>query len=144
VGTITSVVTNTGTIEVTSGNLDFQGAVTGKGTDTISGASILEFDAAVSSKTTVGQQNIGFTGGGTLYLTDPKAFWGETSDFATTDAIDHLGSWKFSGFSENPAGTLATLTLVSGATKHAFDFVGDYTKGDFKITSGATSIITHT
>ena len=120
------------------------GAVTGTGTDTISGASTLEFDAAVSSSTTLGSQNIGFTGGGTLDLTDPKAFWGEISGFATTDAVELLGSWAFSSFSENSGGTLATLTLASGATKHAFDFVGDYAQGDFKITSGATSTITYT
>ena len=146
-GTATSAiapaVTNSGTIEVTAATLDFMGAVTGTGTDTISGASTLEFDAAVSTSATVGSQNIGFTGGGTLDLTDPKAFWGEISDFATTDAVELLGSWAFSSFSENSGGTLATLTLASGATKHAFDFVGDYTRGDFKITSGATSTITY-
>ena len=52
--TIAPAVTNTGTIEVTSGTLDFMGAVTGTGTDAISGASTLEFGAAVSSSTTVG------------------------------------------------------------------------------------------
>jgi hypothetical protein len=118
-------------------------AVTGTGTDTISGASTLEFDAAVSSSTTVGSQNIGFTGSGALDLTDPTAFWGEISDFAATDTIELLGSWKFSSFSETGR-ALATLTLASGATKHAFDFVGDYTPGEFKITSGATSSITYT
>ena len=146
-GTATSAiapaVTNTGTIEVAAATLDFMGAVTGTGTDTISGASTLEFDAAVSTSATVGSQNIGFTGGGTLDLTDPKAFWGEISGFATNDAVELLGSWAFSSFSENSGGTLATLTLASGATKHAFDFVGDYTRGDFKITSGATSTITY-
>jgi hypothetical protein len=141
---IAPAVTNTGTIEVTSGTLDFMRAVTGTGTDTIWGASTLEFDAAVSSSTTVGDQNIGFTGGGTLDLTDTKAFWGEVSSFAATDTIELLGSWAFSSFSENSGGALATLTLVSGTTKHAFDFVGDYTQGDFKITSGATSTITYT
>ena len=43
--------------------------------DTISGASTLEFNSAVSSSTTVGSQNIGFTGGGTLDLTDPTSFF---------------------------------------------------------------------
>ena len=142
--TITPAVTNTGTLNVTSGTLDLMGAVTGKGTDTISGASTLEFDGAVSSSKTLGDQNIGFTGGGTLDLTDPNAFWGEISGFAATDAIELLGSWAFSSFSENSSGTLATLTLASGATKHAFDFVGGYTQGDFKIVSGATSTITYT
>jgi len=141
---IAPAVTNTGTLEVTSGTLDFMGAVTGEGTETISGASTLEFDAAVNSKTAVGNQNIGFTGGGTLDLTDPKAFWGEISDFAATDTVELLGSWAFSSFSENSGGTLATLTLASGATTHAFDFVGGYMQGDFKITSGATSTITYT
>jgi hypothetical protein len=142
--TIAPAVTNTGTIEVTAATLDFKGAVTGTGTDTISGASTLEFDSGMSSSTTVGSQNIGFTGGGTLDLTDPNAFFGEISNFATTDTVELLGSWAFSAFSENSGGTLATLTLVNGSTTHAFDFVGDFTQSDFKITSGATSTITHT
>jgi hypothetical protein len=86
----------------------------------------------------------GFTGGGTLDLADPTSFYGEVSRFAAGDTVELLGSWAFSGFSENSGGALATLTLVNGTTMHAFDFVGDYTKGDFKITSGATSTITHT
>ncbi len=137
-----TTLTNSGLIEASGGTLDFQGAVTGTGAGTISGASTLEFGSAVSSSTTVGSQNIGFTGGGTLDLTDPKAFWGEISGFATTDAIELLGSWAFSGISE--ASRVTTLTLMSGSTTHAFDFVGDYAQGDFKITSGATSTITHT
>ena len=39
---------------------------------------------------------------------------------------------------------MTTLTLISGATKHAFEFVGDYAQSDFKITPGATTIISHT
>ena len=59
--------TNTGTVLVSSGTLDLTGAVTGKGTDTILGASILEFNSSVSTKSTIGSQNIGFAGsGGTL------------------------------------------------------------------------------
>ena len=64
--------------------------------------------------------------------------------FAATDAIDLLGRWTFSSFSENTSGTMGTLTLASGSTKHAFEFVGDDMQGDFKITSGATSTITYT
>ena len=84
-------VTNNGTVLVSSGTLDLEGAVTGTGTDTIKGASILEFDSKVSSKTTVGSQNIGFTGGGTLDLTNPTGFYGEISGFAAGDAVDLLG-----------------------------------------------------
>jgi hypothetical protein len=131
--TIAPAVTNTGTIDVTAATPDFKGAVTGTGTDTISGASTLEFDSAVSSSTTVGSQNIGFTGGGTLDLTDPTSFYGEMSGFAAGDTVELLGSWAFSGFSENSGGTLATLTLTNGATTHAFDFVGKYAQGDLKL-----------
>ena len=68
-------VTNQGTLKVTAQTLDFQGAVTGTGTDTIyAGTSTLEWNSAVSSSTTVGSQNIGFTGGGTVDLTDPTSF----------------------------------------------------------------------
>ena len=140
----TTTFTNSGTLAVSNGDtVDVETAVTGTGTDTISAASTLEFDSAVSSSTTVGSQNIRFTGG-TLDLTDPARFCGEVSDFAAGDTVELLGRWRFSGFSENSGGTLATLTLVNGTTTHAFDFVGDYTRGDFKITSGATSTITHT
>jgi hypothetical protein len=152
-GTGTSVIApkfaNNGQVLVTSGTLDFQLAVTGgtvtaPATDTISGASTLEFDSTVASKATAGSQDIQFAGsGGTLDLTDPKGFWGEMSNFAAGDAIDILGNWTLSGFSENPGGTLATLTLDSGTTKHAIEFVGDYTASDFHIASGATTVITY-
>jgi hypothetical protein len=47
--------------------------VVGKGKDTISGASTMEFDSRVGTSKTVGNQNINFTGGGTLLLNDPAA-----------------------------------------------------------------------
>jgi hypothetical protein len=67
VSAIAPAVTNTGTIEVTAATLDLQGAVAGKGTDEISGASTLEFDSTVAAG-----QTLSFTGsGGTLDLTAP-------------------------------------------------------------------------
>jgi hypothetical protein len=36
---------------------------------------------------------------------------------------------------------VTTLTLASGSTTHGFDFVGDYTQGDFTITPGTTTTI---
>jgi hypothetical protein len=141
----TTTFTNSGTLAVSNGDtVDVETTVTGTGTETISGASTLEFDSAVSGGTTVGSQNIGFTGGGTLDLVDPTSFYGEISDFAAGDTVELLSSWAFSGFSENSGGTLATLALVKGTTTHAFEFVGDYAQSDFKITTGATSTITHT
>ena len=64
--------------------------------------------------------------------------------FASSDTVQLSGDWIFSSFSENAGGTLGTLTLASGATHHAFNFVGDYAASDFHITSGTTTTITHT
>jgi hypothetical protein len=143
-GTGTSViapaVTNTGTVEVTAGTLDLQGAVTGRGTDKVSGASTLEFDSTVAAT-----QTVKFLGGAsTVDLTDPNGFFGKIAGFASLDAVQLSGDWDFSSFSENAAGTLGTLTLANDASHHAFDFVGDYTASDFKIASGATTTIGHT
>jgi hypothetical protein len=73
---------------------------------------------------------------------DPTSFYGEISSFAKGDTVELLGSWAFSGISD--VSGVTTLTLASGATTHGFEFVGNFTQGDFKITSGATSTITHT
>jgi hypothetical protein len=138
---ITPKVTNDGTVLVSSGTLDLTGAVTGKGTDTISGASTLEFGAGVSTAATLGEQDIGFTGGGTLHLLAPASFYGEVSDFAAHDTIKLLGSWAFHGISH--AGDVTTLTLAKGSTTHAFEFVGDYSESEFHITPGTTTTITY-
>jgi len=136
---IAPAVTNTGMIEVTAGTLDLEGKVSGKGTDTISGAATLEFSAGVSTAATLGDQDIGFTGGGTLHLLAPTSFYGEISDFAAGDTVELLGSWVFSGISETAGVT--TLTLAKGSTTHAFEFVGDYAHKDFSIISGSTTTI---
>ena len=109
-GVVTSKVINTGTIEASSGTLEVKGAVTGKGTDTISGAATLEFGAGVSSAKTLGDQDIGFHGGGTLHLLKPTSFYGEISDFGAGDTVELLGSWAFSRISH--AGDVTTLTLA--------------------------------
>ena len=132
-GTGTSVIapktTNDGTALVSSGTLELKGAVSGTGTGTISGASTLEFGAAVGTAATLGDQDIGFAGGGTLHLLAPATFYGEISSFAAGDTVELKGSWAFSSISE--AGGLTTLTLASSSTTHGFQFVGDYTEGEF-------------
>jgi hypothetical protein len=138
--TIAPAVTNTKTIEVTAGTLDLAGKVSGKGTDMISGGATLEFGAGVSTAATLGDQDIGFTGGGTLHLLRPTSFYGEISDFGSGDTVELKGSWAFSSISET--GGLTTLTLASGSTTHGFEFVGDYTQGDFTIASATTTKIT--
>jgi hypothetical protein len=127
--------TNDGAIDVANGELvRIYTAVTGTGTDTISGHSTLEFEAGVSSAKTLGDQDIDFNGAGTLHLLKPASFYGEISDFATGDAIKLKGSWAFSAISE--AGGVTTLTLARGSSTHAFEFAGDYAQSDFSITPG--------
>ncbi len=131
--------TNDGTVLVSSGPLELKGAVKGTGTDMISGGATLEFGAGVSTAATLGDQDIGFTGGGTLHLLAPTSFYGEISDFAAGDTVELLGSWHSSGISETAGVT--TLTLAKGSTTHAFEFVGDYTQDDFSIIKGKTTTI---
>jgi fibronectin-binding autotransporter adhesin len=99
-------------------------------------------NATINLGSTVGGQDIGFSGGGTLHLLGPTTFYGEISNFAAGDTVELKGSWAFSSISE--AGGLTTLTLASGATTHGFQFVGDYTQGDFAIKSGTTTKSTFT
>jgi fibronectin-binding autotransporter adhesin len=66
--------TNNGAIDVAnSERVTIKPTVTGKGTDTISGDSTLEFEARVSSAKTLGDQDIEFTGTGTLHLLKPAS-----------------------------------------------------------------------
>jgi hypothetical protein len=145
-GTGTSLIApkaiNDGTVLVSSGTLEFKGAATGTGTDTIQSGATLEFGAGVGTAATPGDQDIGFsTGGGTLHLLAPTNFYGEISDFGSGDMVALKGSWDFSSISET--GGVTTLTLASGSTTHSFEFVGDYTEGDFNIASGTTTKITY-
>ncbi len=130
---------NNGSILASSGTLDLQGAVGGKGTDTISDASTLEFDSTVG-----GGQTAGFTGGGALDLIDPLGFAAKISGFAATDSVDLKGDWVFSHFSETGNGKMGTLTLSSGANHLSLNFLGDFMASDFNVASGATTTITHT
>ena len=95
----------------------------------------------MSTHATRGDQNIDFTGGGTLHLLAPKSFYGEISDFGTGDTVELKGSWAFSTIST--VSGVTTLTLMSGSTTHGFEFVGDYTQNNFSIASGTTTKITY-
>lgn len=143
-GTGTSVIApnvpNAQSILVSAATLDFQGAVTGTGTDTISGTSTLEFDSTVADG-----QAIDFSGGGgALDLTDPFGYSGsQISGFAATDTVDLAGSWSLMNFSENGGGTLGTLTLINGANNVALEFAGSFTQNSFTIGTGTNTIIGH-
>jgi hypothetical protein len=135
--TFSGTTVNRGSVLVSSGTLDLEGAVSGNGTDTIS-ASTLEFDSTVG-----GGQTIDFSGGA-LDLLDPQGFSGKIAGFASPDMVQLAGDWNFSHFSETGNGMMGNLTLSSGGTTNTFHFLGDYTASDFSIASGATTIIGHT
>jgi hypothetical protein len=136
--TVATAVTNNGRILGGSGVLDFQGAVTGTGTDTISGPSTLEFGSSVAAG-----QTIAFAGSGsTLDLGALQTFSATLSGYdvggsgGTNDAIQLLGTWTETGFAENGAGTLATLTLFNGTVHESLKFAGDYTSASFHLNQG--------
>ena len=139
--TITPAVANALNLLVSSGTLDFKGAVSGTGTDTISGASTLEFDSTLAAT-----QTIGYSGtGGTLELIDPLGYGGShIENFAAHDSVDLAGAWSLLSFSENSGGTLGTLTLKSGTNNVSLEFAGDYSSSDFSLHSGTTTIVSHT
>ena len=121
-----------------SGTLDFQAAVTGTGTDTISGAATLEFDSTVASS-----QKILFQGAGsTLDLTDWGGFSGSLSGFdangASNDAIDVSAPWAFVGFNQSTG----MMTFADGGTQHAVKLTGSYIAADFhtQTVGGATQV----
>jgi hypothetical protein len=138
---IAPVFTNGNNVLVSSGTLDFQGAVSGTGTDTINGASTLEFDSTIGAN-----QTIAFSGsGGTLDLADPLGYAGSiVGGFVAGDHVDFAGAWSLLSFSENTADTLGTLTLTNGTNHVALEFAGSFTKSDFSIATGGTTIIEHT
>ena len=125
-------------ILVSSGTLDFQGAVTGTGVDTISGASTLEFDSTLAAT-----QTIDYSGnGGTLDLTNPLGYDGShIKGFAKTDMVDLAGSCSFLNFSEN--GGVGTLTLTAGTNDAALEFAGSFTQNSFTIKTGTNTVIGH-
>jgi hypothetical protein len=146
-GTGTSTVAvsmiNTGKIEAASGLLDLKATVAGAGTDIISGASTLEFNAAVAAA-----QTVDFTGsGGELLLASPLGFHGEISGFDTSgegasDTIALLGSWSVGAFTENGAGTGGALALSSGSSHVSLDLLGQYQNGSFTptVVGGTTKL----
>jgi len=143
--TIAPKATNTGTIEVASAKLDFEGAISGTGSDTILGASTLEFDAKVSAG-----QTVYFTGsGGELALHAPAAFAGDISGFDTVganDTIEVAKNWVFTGYTENAPDTQGTLGLANGASTLSLTLLGDYNPADFAhhTSANASTLITYT
>jgi hypothetical protein len=89
---------NSGNVYVSSGTLDFESAVLGKGTDHISnnsGDATLEFDNYVASGQTIDFLYFPqFTGGCEVDLTDPYGFKGQIAGFGVGDTVALSGDWS--------------------------------------------------
>ena len=103
---------------------------------------IFRLQGVFCTPATLGDQDIDFTGGGTLALREPARFYGEISNFGSGDTIKLEDLWRFSAIS-GEIGGVTTLTLHRGSAAHDFEFVGDYTRSDFSITPGKITKITH-
>ena len=144
--TITPNVTNTGTIEVAAGRLDFKEGIYGAGADTVSGASTLEFNSIVTAG-----QTASFTGsGGELALFAPAVFAGSISGFDTAgaglnDTIQVGAAWVFTGFTENAGGAEGELGFMNGSSTISLTLIGDYTPADFVANAGphGSTLITY-
>ena len=143
---ITPAVTNSGTLEAASGTLEFKGAVTGTGTDEISGRATLEFYATVAAG-----QTVSFAGsGGELLLHDPAGFAGSISGFdeagaGSNDTIRVAAPWDFTGFTENAGSTEGTLGFSNGSSTLSLTLIGDYNANDFVQQTGphGSTLITY-
>jgi fibronectin-binding autotransporter adhesin len=143
---ITPAVANSGTLEAASGTLEFKGAVTGAGTDEISGRATLEFYSTVAAG-----QTVSFAGsGGELLLHDPAGFAGSISGFdmaaGSNDTIRVASPWHFTGFTENANGMEGTLGFSNGSSTLSLTLIGDYNANDFVHKTGprGSTLITYT
>jgi hypothetical protein len=127
-----------GKLEALSGTLDLQGAITGGGSDVVSGASTLEFDSSVASTQTALFQGTDSV----LDLTNWAEFSGVLSGFdssgASNDTIDVSGPWSWVGFNQNTG----MMTFADGATQHSVKLLGSYIAGNFheQVVSGVTHV----
>jgi hypothetical protein len=134
---------NTGTVDITGGELDFTGPLSGGGSLVVSGGGIVNLEANVAA-------NVTFAGAGTLILpTAPNAaggYIGTTSGFAAGDVIDlntlaFDPSLKVIAASSGPG--LVTLFIardgdITQTVATAGHLAGDYANSVFVLTQDAT------
>jgi hypothetical protein len=130
---------NSGTVLAQGQEINLLGAVTGTGSDEISGTT-LDFNSSVGAG-----QSVSFVSTGTLWLGDAVAFKGSVQNFGGLDEIVLAGFDDSTlhplRYAENGAGTGGTLTIDDGANVAHIKFVGDYKRSDFAPMPGSGSTI---
>ena len=130
--------TNNGSIDVAnSDSVTIKPAVTGTGTDTISGSSTLEFDKGVSTskreatRISTSPERVRSLSWSPRVLRRDLRFRVRRQVELTLMGL----------FLYLHAHGVTALTLDEGSTTHGFEFVGDYTPSDFSITPGTITTI---
>ena len=131
---ITDNVSNSGTLAAEGGTLMAAGNVSGSGDVIIGGRGHADFAGAVD-------QNVAFTGPGTLELDHSQSFSGTVSGFGAGDAID-LNDLAYSAnetVTWTQGGGSGTLTVNDNGTTETITLNGNYTQGEFALTNDGTA-----
>jgi hypothetical protein len=131
---------NSGTIEGSSGAIDFQDALWGAGTTEVSNGATIEVDGAVATR-----QTLGFDGAGVIAFDDLDVagldmFHGRISSFGTGDSLDigaPFGAGTIRKFTPSADHTYGFLTLINGSLSASIEFIGDYSTASFAPTLSA-------
>jgi hypothetical protein len=137
---ITSSLDNSGTLLASGGNLDVAGSITGGGTASIAGGSVLLLHGAADLDVTIGADQ-----SGTMVLFDSAHFTGSLFGFNTDDFLAlediHFDTSTSLTFSADADGQGWTLTASDGTDTAAIHLLGVYDPTLFHIqadTSGGT------
>ena len=131
---ITDNVSNSGTLAAEGGTLMADGNVSGSGDVIIGGRGHADFAGAVD-------QNVAFTGPGTLELDHSQSFSGTVTGFGAGDAID-LNDLAYSAnetVTWTQGGGSGTLTVNDNGTTENITLNGNYTQGEFALTNNGTA-----
>jgi hypothetical protein len=131
--TIAVVVTNDGAVEVASGTLEFQNAVSGAGMFTLEPGTVLQFDTTVAKGLSI---DFAGTTGGDLVLTDSQQFAASIHGFGgtNTDELElrdiNFASTKFK-LSYSGSSTQGVLAVTDGTHAADLTMFGNYTSANF-------------
>ncbi len=143
-GLLLSAIDNTGVLEAAGGDLTVTGAVTGKGSATINGAT-LAFGSSFTQNVTFG------SAGGALELAQSQGYFGKVRGFSLTGGTSlDLTDIDFAGADEatfKGTTTSGVLTVTDGTHSAHIKLIGDYTGGTFVAADdghgGVTIVDTH-
>ena len=136
---ISSAIANSGTILANGGNVTLSAAVTGSGTDSLKGASVIEAGGADSNTVAFAS-----TSTGTLKLDQSQLFTGTVTGLSTGKTID-LANVAIGTATLSYSGTTTSgvLKVTDGSTTATINLTGKYTKASFNLTndgSGHTNV----